>query len=102
MNDVEKEILIVIEKCCNIVYFGKVLRKAECPMIVIRPKRLAPFVDKIIWQGKGATEPYIVYPDIYNVMGFQNLGHINGGKTSSTRLIIFTKNRSQLDSGPFK
>ncbi|WML42715.1 AraC family transcriptional regulator [Neobacillus sp. PS3-40] len=46
-------------------------------MIVIRPKRLAPFVEKIIWQGKGSKEPYIVYPDIFNVMGFQNLGHIN-------------------------
>jgi len=46
-------------------------------MIVIRPKRLAPFVEKIIWQGKGSKEPYIVYPDISHVMGFQNLGQIN-------------------------
>lgn len=46
-------------------------------MIVIRPKRLAPFVEKIVWQGKGSKEPYIVYPDIFHVMGFQNLGQIN-------------------------
>ncbi|CAI9395194.1 HTH-type transcriptional activator RhaS [Bacillus sp. T2.9-1] len=46
-------------------------------MIVIRPKRLAPFVEKIIWQGKGTSDPYIVYPDIYHVMGIQNQGQVN-------------------------
>jgi AraC-like DNA-binding protein len=46
-------------------------------MIVIRPKRLDRYVDKIVWQGKGSKDPYIVHPDIHHVMGFQNAGHIN-------------------------
>ena len=45
-------------------------------MIVVRPKRLEPYVEKMVWQGNGADKPYVVYPDIYHVMGFQNVGNV--------------------------
>jgi AraC-like DNA-binding protein len=45
-------------------------------VITLRPKRLQPYVDKIVWQGSGTIEPFTVYPDIYHVMGIQNIGKI--------------------------
>lgn len=45
-------------------------------VITLRPKRLEPYVDKIVWQGNGTVEPFTVYPDIYHVMGFQSIGQI--------------------------
>ncbi|MFC0334104.1 helix-turn-helix domain-containing protein [Paenibacillus sepulcri] len=53
-------------------------------MITIRPERLKPYVDKIVWQGGGTGEPFTVYPDIYHVMGFQTVGRVmlvSGGHT---------------------
>ncbi|MFD0674693.1 helix-turn-helix domain-containing protein [Cohnella sp. GCM10027633] len=52
-------------------------------MIVLRSKRLAPYVDKLAWYGDGAGEPFTVYPDLYPVMGFQAVGRtslVNGGQ----------------------
>jgi AraC-like DNA-binding protein len=45
-------------------------------LIVVRPKRLEPYVEKMVWQGNGTDKPYVVYPDIYHVMGFQNVGNV--------------------------
>ncbi|REE78694.1 AraC family transcriptional regulator [Paenibacillus taihuensis] len=53
-------------------------------MITWRPERLAPYVEKLVWLGSGSTAPFTVYPDIYPVMGFQNIGQValvNGDET---------------------
>ena len=38
-------------------------------MIVVHPKRLEPYVEKMVWQGNGTDKPYVVYPDIISCNG---------------------------------
>lgn len=45
-------------------------------MIIVRPKGLAPYVEKMVWHGNGTDKQYVVYPDIYHVMGFKNVENV--------------------------
>lgn len=58
-------------------------------MITWRSERLAPYVEKLVWIESGSTEPFTVYPDMYRVMGFQNIGQaalVNGDQTQPLKL----------------